>query len=136
MLLLLSRRGSGNDGWYGRRFHLVVIFKFHIREAGSCNGRRRGGFIVFLSYFHLFSFHIRSAPLEQVAVMTGGVDDLLSGSTEEFNLHPLLASLMMMMVEDDDDDDDNDDGGGWRRIIQFNSPTISHPEKNGPGKKL
>ena len=98
MLLLLNRRGSGNDGWYGRRFHLVVIFKFHIREAGSCNGRRRGGFIVFLSYFHLFSFHIRSAPLEQVAVMTGGVDDLLSRSTEEFNLHPLLASLMMMMM--------------------------------------
>ena len=98
-MFLLSRRGSGNDGWYGRRFHLVVIFKFHIREAGSCNGSRwRGGFIEFLSYFNLFSFHIRSAPLEQVAVMTGGVDDLLSGSTEEFNLHPLLASLMMMMV--------------------------------------
>ena len=90
-------------------FHLVAIFTFHIREAGSCNGRRRGGFIVFLSYFHLFSFHILSAPLEQVAVMTGGVDDLLSGSTEEFNLHPLLASLimmilmmMMMMMEDGD----------------------------------
>ena len=78
---------------------MVVIFTFHIREAGSCNGSRwHRGFIVFLSYFHLFSFHIRSAPLEQVAVMTGGVDDLLSGSAEEFNLHPLLASLMMMMM--------------------------------------
>ena len=66
--------------------------------------------------------------------MTGGVEDLLSGSTEEFNLHPLLARLMMMMVEDDDDDYDNDDGGGWRRIIQFNSPNFSQPEKMGREK--